>query len=281
MRRAELLIVGLLAVAFVPALLALARAWSSADYLTHGFLVPVVAYWMSRKRGHRLGAPGRDARGALLIGLSALLYAVGLAQGSVSLQGLAVVLAAAGVVALFWGPAGLRRYAIPLSFLLFMVPPPPSLLSPIIVWLQLEVTLTSVNLLQAIGYTVLRQGNVVLLPGGGSLFVADACSGITSIVTLLPLGVMLAYFRAQSRLQGFALVAAVIPVAMIGNLVRVLVTVSAATHFGVERATSGPLHESAGLLTFVLECLVLIGLIPLVRFIPSEWGSRLQEAPPA
>jgi len=281
MRRPELVIIGLLAVVFAPALLALARVWSSVDYYSHGFLVPVVAYWMSRKKGHRLGAPGRDTRGALVLGLSALVYAAGLVQGSVSLQGLAVVLAVVGTVALFWGPAGLRRYAFPLAFLLFMVPLPPSLISPLIVWLQLKVTLTSVSLLQTIGYTVLRQGNVVLLPGGGSLFVADACSGITSIVTLLPLGVMLAYFRAQSRLQGFALVAAVIPVAMIGNLVRVLVTVSAATHFGVEQATTGPLHESAGLLTFVLECLSLIGLVPLMRFILSGCQSRLHTAPPA
>jgi len=281
MRRSELAIVGLLAVAYVPAFLTLARVWSSVDYYSHGFLVPVVAYWMFRKSADGLGTPGRDPRGALILGISTLVYALGLIQGAASMQGLAVVIAAAGLATLFWGVRGLRRFAFPVAFLLFMIPLPPSILTPVIVWLQLKVTVASVSLLQAIGYTVLREGNVVLLPGGGSLFVAEACSGITSVVTLLPLGVVLAYFRAPSRLHGLAFIAAVIPVAMIGNLVRVVVTVLAANHFGVERATAGPLHESAGLLTFILECFVLIGLVPLMRLIPIGRRGGPRAAPPA
>ena len=98
----------------------------------------------------------------------------------------------------------------------------------------------------------------------GPLFVAEACSGITSIVTLLPLGAVLAYFSERRALARAALIAAVVPIAMLGNLIRVLATVAAADAVGIERATSSWLHESAGLLTFALECVLLVALGSLV-----------------
>ena len=82
---------------------------------------------------------------------------------------------------------------------------------------------------------------------------------------MAPLGVILAYFTEKTLLRRGLLVASVIPLAMIGNLVRVLGTVAAADAFGVARATSGPIHDSAGVLTFVLACLLLIGFGGLLR----------------
>jgi len=274
MRRQDLALIGLLALVFAPALLALARVWSSVDYYSHGFLVPLVAYWIFRSQIRGLAAADRDARGTLLLAVSFLVYAAGLFQASVSLQGVGVVIAVAGTVLRTWGTLGLRRLAFPVAFLLFMVPIPPSLLSPVIVWLQLQVSVASVAILHALGFTVLRAGNVVLLPGGESLFVAEACSGITSLVTLLPLGIVLAYFSPLSRIQRLLLVAAVVPVAMFGNLVRVIATVFAARHYGVAHATSSTLHEFAGLLSFLLECALLIALIPLLRWFSGACCAR-------
>jgi exosortase/archaeosortase family protein len=59
---------------------------------------------------------------------------------------------------------------------------------------------------------------------------------------------------------------------MIANLLRVVFTVITAQTLGTERATNNVLHESAGLLTFVLACLTLIGLGALLR------GNRAQAA---
>ena len=128
----------------------------------------------------------------------------------------------------------------------------------------------TVDLLHALDFTVLREGNVVSLPGGQTLFVTEACSGITSIVTLLPLGVLLAALGEPTRARQVVLVVAVVPIAMLGNMLRVLVTVFAANSYGVATATSGALHDSAGLLTFVGECLVLIALTPLMRRILGD-----------
>jgi len=270
MRRSDWLWLGALAVAFTPALAALARVWLAHDYYSHGFLVPLVAFWMFQAERRSLPPAGSDRRGLVAIAAAALVYAAGFLAGDATLQGLALVGAVAGGVLRLYGPVGLRRVAFPVAFLLFMVPVPVSILNPLIVQLQLLVSTLAVEILHVFGFSVLREGNVVLLPGDERLFVDEACSGITSIVTLLPLGVVLAYFTERTAVRRLALVAAVIPFAMLGNLVRVLATVAGADAFGVERVTRGALHDSAGLLTFVFSCLLLIGFGALMRLLPDR-----------
>lgn len=269
MRTADRIFLGVLALAFAPAVVALGRVWLAYDYYSHGFLVPVVAFWVFLDARRRLPAPGADPRGLLAIAAAAILYGAGFVLADATLQGLGLVGAAAGLALRLYGPAGLRRLAFPVAFLLFMVPVPQSLLTPAIVELQLIVSRLAVEVLHGLGYSVLREGNVVLIPGGERLFVAEACSGITSIVTLLPLGVTLAWFTERTLLRRGLIVAAVIPLAMLGNLVRVLATVAAAEAFGVDRATRGPVHDSAGVATFVFACLLLIGLGALLRLWPE------------
>lgn len=262
----------LVALAFAPALASLARVWLSVDHYSHGFLIPVVAWVIAQPRLRRLPPAGADPRGLLVLAPAVGLYAWGLLVGSATLQGLSVVGAVSGLVLRAWGGAGLRRLAFPVAFLLFMVPLPPAVLTPLIVQLQLQVSIAAVELLQAAGVSILREGNVMLLPHGQRLFVAEACSGITSIVTLLPLGVVLAWFTETGRVRRIALVAAVVPLAMLGNLIRVVATVAAAEVYGVERVTTGALHDMGGLLTFVLAVALLIGFGALLRLIPAGVG---------
>jgi exosortase len=268
----------MLALVFAPAMLTLGRVWSSVDYYSQGFLIPVVSYLSFRKKARGLGPSQRDPRGVIALGVAFALYAIGLVDASAALQGLSVVLAVAAVVLHAWGVNGLRRLAFPVGFLLFMVPIPSVLLTPIIVWLQLQVTVVSVGALQILGFAVSRAGNVVLLPGGASLFVAEACSGITSIVTLLPLGLLLAHYLALSTGRSLLLVAAVVPVAMFGNFLRVLGTVAAARHYGIQHVISGPIHEFSGLMVFLLECAVLIAAVPLIRRLPPSRRSGVEPA---
>jgi exosortase len=190
---------------------------------------------------------------------------MGLASGSVSLQGLALVAAVASCAFYLGGSRGLRVLAFPLAFLVFMVPLPPSWLTPLIVNLQLMVSAAAVELLGWFGSAVTRSGNVIQLPAGDTLFVAEACSGITSLVTLTPLAIVLAYFTENTLARRLTIVFAVVPAAMLGNLLRVIATVLAAERYGAEAATGNWLHESAGLITFVLACLALIGLGALMR----------------
>ena len=263
----EILLAGLLVLAFLPALQAMSQVWRSLDYYSHGFLVPLVSLWsLLRTRPRRRRLPIAPSRaGLLLLGVALLVYAVGLATSIVSLQGLGFVAAVAGAVWLRRGLAWLRALAFPVGFLLFMVPLPESWLAPTITGLRLLVSQAAVAVLQALGHPLVRDGNVLLLPSGESLFVADACSGVTSLVTLTPLAVLVAHFTDRSTLRRILLVLSVVPIALAGNLLRVVGTVLAAERLGADVASTGPLHEMTGIFTYVLGCIVLLGVGSLLR----------------
>jgi exosortase len=272
MRLTDWIFAVLLVVAFFPALVAMSEVWSRLDYYSHGYLVPAVALWAASGQRHLLpGLPvSREPRGLLGLGAALVLYLVGLSSGAVSLQGVSLVLAVASALYYLRGAAWLRALIFPVAYLLFMVPIPNAWLVPVIVRLQLAVSAAAVWLMQVAGFAVAREGNVIDLPGGEALFVAEACSGITSIITLTPLAVFLAYFTERGLARRLVLVAAVFPLAMLGNLIRVVGTVVAASEFGVEAATEGLFHGSTGLLTYVLGCLALLGVGALMRTLAPE-----------
>jgi exosortase len=258
----EWALVALLAASFAPALLALSEVWRAVDYQSHGFLVPVVSLWVALRERYtwRRLVLAPDARGLAVLGAAFAAYLLGIGIASASLQGVALVAALAGAVLYARGAAWLRALAFPIGFLLFMVPVPPGWISPLIVRLQLFVSDASLRVLHALGVAVAREGNVLVLPTGESLFVAEACSGVTSVITLAPLGVLLAYLSLRRPFLRAILVAAVVPLAMAGNLVRVVATVLAALRFGADVATEGPPHELLGLLTYA----VAVGLLLLL-----------------
>ncbi|MCP3984054.1 MAG: exosortase/archaeosortase family protein [bacterium] len=268
--REWLLAAALLAV-FAPALAGMADQWRSFDYLSHGFLVPVVSLWSYlREKPLRERVPvATEAWGAALIGFALLAYLAGLAAHRISIQGLAFVLAVAGAVGLLRGRAWLRSVAFPVAFLIFMVPPPSAWITPLIVQLRLFVSVVALAIVQVLGIDVVRDGNVLLLANGGSLFVAEACSGVTSVITLTPLAVVLGYYALRGLGLQLVLVVAVIPLAMLGNLTRVVATVALADAYGVAFATEGPLHELLGLSTYVVACLGMVGV--------SAWLRRWEE----
>lgn len=263
----EWTVIGLVGLAFAPALVGMAEVWATVDYYSHGFLVPAVAIWAAfRKRESLAEAPARpDRRGFAVLGIALLVYAVALIAGGVFLQGMALVVAVAGSVLLLRGPAWLRALSFPIAFLVFMVPMPQPWLTPAILKLQFVVTSSAVGVLDLLAVPVTRAGNVIVLPGGESLFVAGACSGVTSIVTLTPLAVVLAMFTERRPGRRWLLVASVIPIAMATNLLRVVATTIAAHRVGVERATAGLAHDSAGMLTYLLACFALLAVGTLLR----------------
>ena len=185
-RRSEWLLAALLVLVFVPAGIALGRAWSSVYYYSHGFLVPVVAYWAAARGRTRFSiAANRDRRAFAVMAIALGCYGIGSGAGVTALQGLGLVFAVVACVFYLGGSAGVRVLAFPLGFLFFMVPPPASWVTPVIVWLQVMVSEAAVVTLGWLGSEVTRIGNIIQLPAGDSLFVAEACSGITSIVTLI------------------------------------------------------------------------------------------------
>jgi len=262
-----------LVVVFMPAFSAMSEVWSRFDYYSHGYLVPFAALWAATAQRAVLTTLPIERRplGGLALALALLLYAVGIAASIVSLQGIAFIFALASALYLARGGAWLRSFSFSISYLIFMVPIPESWINPLIARLQLFVSASAIEIFHWLSVPIYREGNVMHLPGGESLFVAEACSGITSIVTLVPLAVFLAYFTQRTFLRRLTLVATVVPLAMAGNLLRVVFTVWAARDISVEFATGDLVHSWAGMLTYVLGCLVLLAIGSLMdRFVPYK-----------
>jgi len=280
MTRIEMTIVVLLLAAWIPGLLAMAEVWNTVEYASHGYLVPWVALWAATAHREALSRlPSQPPRlGLLLIGALVLGYVAALAFDDASVIGALFVATAVGVVFALRGPHFVRVLQFPLAYLIFMIPLPVSWVTPLIVKLQLIVSTAAVRLLQFAGVSIFREGNVLTLPGDQSLFVAEACSGITSLITLIPIGVFIAYFTESVAWRRGVIVVAVIPIALAGNLLRVLLTVELAIEVDVEFATTGPLHEWAGVGTYVLGCVFLLGVGSLLRrFFPDESVARPSE----
>jgi exosortase len=252
------------AVVFVPGVIALAQRWASAEYFQHGFLVPVVSLASAHPRIRGLGPSERHRSALAGLVLALVVYALGLVAAETALQGLALVGAIAALVGYRWGARGLRRLAFPLGFLLFMVPLPEAIVFPIVTKLQIFASAGAVGVLHVFGVTVLRDGNVMQLSSGEQLFVAEACSGITSLLSLIPVGVLLARFTQRGAWQRITVVAAVVPAALLGNMIRVVATVVAAEAYGVAPATEGPAHQFAGLLTSAFAMLIVVAIAGVI-----------------
>lgn len=268
-RRVEFALIVTLVLVWIPGILQLAQVWRNVEYASHGFLIPFVALWAATAHRAELARlePRPTRSGFAILTAVAIFYLVALSLGSSTLIGSAAVATVVAAVLALRGPAWLSTLRFPLAYLLFMIPLPVGWVTPLIVQLQLLVSSIAVETLQHGGVAIFREGNVLTLPGDVSLFVAEACSGITSVITLLPIGVFIAYFTESILWRRLVLIAAVIPIALAGNLLRVILTVLLSIHVDVEFATQGPLHDWAGVATYSVGCLCLLAVGALMRWI--------------
>ncbi len=249
------------ALLFVPTYVALAHgAWHDEEY-AHGPIVLAVCALLAWRRRDALEEGGRPApiAGVLALAFGLVAYVVGRSQGLIALEVGAELPVLAGVLLLVGGYALVRRFAVPLVLLAFVVPLPGFILDTLTAPLKAGVSAAVAGLLHALGFPVVREG-VVLDVGGHPMLVADACSGLNSLYGLLALALVYAQLTPPARRSRVALLAlAAVPIAVAANIVRVLFLVVVTYRFG-EAAGQGPLHTAAGVIVFVVALLLLVGL---------------------
>jgi len=271
---------GLLAL-YVPTFIDLARTlWREEEY-AHGPIILAVAgylFWRARKPGSDHGFPLRRTAarsngktwsdpgflvGGLSLFLGLCLYMVGRSQRLPLFEVASMVPVIAGAALAIGGWPALRRFAFALLFLAFLIPLPGFIVEAATGPLKQFVSAIVAILLGALGYPVERSG-VVLDLGGHEMLVADACSGMNSIVSLTALTLLYVHLTGPSTARRWiVLLASVVPIAIAANVLRVLALVLVAYHFG-DDAAQGVVHTAAGLLVFVAAFGMLVGLDSLV-----------------
>lgn len=261
---------GLLGLIFAPTLGHFAYTWTTDENYSHGFLVPLISLYFANEAARR--GP-TIARGGVWLGI-ALLAATILGRMLTTIvpvgivNDLAFLLGLAGIVALLAGREALGRYGFALFFLVFMVPLPIALYSAIASPLQLLVSRMGAELLNQAGIPVLCQGNMMTLPGGVQMFVAEACSGMRQLTGFLALTTAVAYLSARPAWYRVILVASAIPIALTANVLRVMLTGLIMYHLNPELAMGrfhtieGLLMMGVGLALLAAECALLNQVAP-------------------
>jgi exosortase len=239
----------------------LVRDWATDDNYSHGFaIVPLAVYFAYERRVALRAAANRPTNvGLIVIILSLGLLVAGTLGAELFLARVSIVTMLAGLVLFGWGWNHARILRFPLAFLLLMIPIPAIIFNQIAFPLQLLASRVGESTLQAANIPVLREGNVIQL-ANATLEVAEACSGIRSLVTLVTLGLVLGYFTDSRAWFRTVLALAAVPVAIFANGLRVAGTGVAAHVWGAE-AAMGFFHTFSGWLVF----LVAFGMLLLVQ----------------
>jgi len=260
---------------YAPTLSHLVLQWWHDPNFSHGFFVPLFSafvLWQERSRLTALDLrPSWSGLAILFFGLSMLV--IGRWGADIFLPRLSLLIVLAGLTILFLGWNFFRAILFPWAFLLLMIPIPAIIFNKITFPLQLLASKIASLSLAAMGVPVLREGNVIVL-AAMRLEVAEACSGIRSLMSLLTLAVIYSYLVERRTAARLALALASIPIAVGANSVRIIGTGLLVQYWDPDRA-EGYFHASWGLLIFVIS-LVMLYLVH--RLICLIWPDEKEKA---
>ncbi len=262
---------------FYPTIMELMREWSENDNYSHGFLIPVISLYMAWSRRERWAGlrPSSFAPALAALILSILLHIAANIGAELFTMRCSMIFTLA---ALIWYLGGTRIFIavfIPLAYLIFMVPIPAIIWNKLAFPLQLFAARTTAGVVQAMGISILREGNILHL-AMTSLEVVDACSGLRSLTSLLALGGAFAYLTPIRNISRWLLFFSAVPIAVAVNILRLTATAIMATRIG-EEAAQGFLHDMSGMFVFVVAFLLLF----MVSGCLGMLEKRLGLAPPA
>jgi exosortase len=249
------------AVLYWRVLTTLADAWWTDGNYSHGFLIGPVAIYLAWERRRRLAdlAQTPTRWGLVIIAGSLALLTGGILGAELFTTRISMIGTLAGIVLFLFGREHLRVLAFPLAFLILAIPLPAIIFNQIAFPLQLIASRVGESTLTTFDIPVLREGNVLIL-ANTSLEVAEACSGIRSLVSLLTLGLVFGYFADTRGWVRSVIALSSVPVAILTNAARVAGTGIAAQRFG-PAAADGFLHEFAGWTMFAAA----FGLLALLQ----------------
>jgi exosortase len=252
----------------------LVQQWSTDEDVGHGFFVPLVAgYIVWQRRDELLALRYRPSRwGWLVLAWGAAQSYLGSVGADLFLQRSAFLITIVGILLVLGGTPLLRALAFPLLLLPFMIPIPGLLYAEITFPLQLLASRIAEVALGLFDIPVLRDGNILELPSQ-KLSVAEACSGIRSLLSLSFLSLVYAYFFDSKVWIRWALLAATVPIAIIVNAGRVTLT-GLLSESNPELA-KGLFHSAEGWLVFLVALALMFATHRMLNWI---WGRTQRHA---
>lgn len=248
---------------FAPIFPKLIRDWLDHSDNSHGFIVPIMAGYLAwQRKGKLLSATiNSSISGGIFLSLTLAVYVLSYAGGIAFVSRVALVLSLFGLVWCSYGKDITKIFTFPILFLLFMIPVPYSLMSEVSLPLQLIATRLAAYLINLCSIPVYREGNMLYFVGT-QLEVAEACSGIRSIMSLTMLAFVFASMLPAGWEKKAILIASAVPVAILANIIRITGT-GILAHFYGDKVARGFLHEFSGIIVFAFGFVVMLWLFTL------------------
>src|SRR6266702_3242693 len=238
---------------YLPTYIDLGRVfWKLREGTAAPVMVILAGWLLLRERSvlARFGANDGKVIGIVLFGLGTAMYIVGRSQTFYQFEVGSQIPLLLGITGILLGRAGLRRLAVPIFFLVFLVPVPGTILDQLLLPLKEWVSDLVDESLHLAGYPIARIG-VVLSIGPYNLLVADACAGLHSMAALLGIGLFYTYLATDCRPWAkVTLMLSALPIAMMANVLRVAGLTLVTYHFG--EATGVKFHDIAAYLEVLL-----------------------------
>jgi exosortase len=245
---------------YYPTLRHLVGQWWHDPNFSHGFFVPLFSafvVWQERSALLRLRLQP-SLWGLFALAAALCILVVGQLGAELFLARISLLLALASLIVLFLGWNYFRASLFPWAFLLLMIPIPNIVFNQITFPLQLLASKVASTLLPWLGVPVLREGNVIVLPAM-ALEVADACSGIRSLMSLATLAIIYGYLIDSRTAVRVVLALSSVPIAVAANSLRVVGTGLLVQYWDPDKA-QGFFHEFQGWLMFVASLVMLLAL---------------------
>jgi exosortase len=261
----------LIIIVYLPVLYDLFLDWYTDSNYSHGFLILPIALWLIWRKRHELAQipASRNNLGLLFIIGSLFLLIAGTAGAEYFTTRVSFVFLIFSISLYMFGWQFTKEIWFAFFFMLFMIPLPYVIYYSVTFPMQLFASKVSTTILSAIGLPLLRQGNIIHIPNY-SLEVAEACSGIRSLFSLLALGALFAYFTQPNKIKATILFLSTIPIAIAGNVFRISMTALAA-HTISPKFAEGTLHEISGLLVFLFSLVLLVIFGAILRWKKPEF----------
>lgn len=249
---------------YLPFIRTMVHDWNVDANYSHGYLIPFISafmIWTVRKELQDVDTSPTNW-GLILIALSLAQLTVAKIGSELFLQRTSMIVLLFGLSLFLLGKAFTKKISIPLLYLIFMVPIPAIIWNKFAFPMKLFASYIAANVIDCIGISILREGNILHL-ASTTLEVADACSGLRSLTSLLALSAAFAYIFPLRVINKWVLFFSAIPIAVAVNIFRLTFTAVLAQRFGAKVA-EGFLHEMSGILVFIIAFILLFVVYSLL-----------------
>ncbi len=249
--------------------------WDTVDY-SHAYFILPISLWLTWRSRHELkmAIQQRPSNICNLLSFSVLIlgglmFFVGWRQDYVVIQTFSLIPVLLGLVGYLYGTSMIKILSFPILYLMLLVPPPFGILDSITMPMRYGIAAATELVLNFASYPITRSGLEMNI-GYNTIFMGEPCSGFRSLITMISLVLVYVYIGKGNLAKKIALTSLIVPMALLGNLARVITLCLITFYFG-EEAGQGFFHNFSGILIFIIT---ISGIMGVESIIDKLWSKN-------